>query len=275
MKTRIFTLFIFATLLLVIASAKLEAVRTIFFADFDSKGIPDISVNDPKSWKPENPGTQWQIADFPANKTKGLKQVAEGCGTSGFTPFPDPQGNLKNWRDGVIQVDLGWGDDDSWGIMFRRTAVDKGYFAFFGFTETQFLILMDLAQGCGMTGKCLDENGCENNPGKVIKQVPHNLPNRDQTNNTSYTARISAQGPDIKIWYGLTADFPKNPLEPVKKFASMIEVEDSTYTKGSVGIWHESMSNSFIDNVIVYGGLAVDPQGKTALTWGALKARLE
>ena len=53
----------------------------------------------------------------------------------------------------------------------------------------------------------------------------------------------------------------------------MIEVEDSTYTKGSVGIWHESNDNGVIDNIYLFdkSALAVSPQGKTAITWGTIK----
>ena len=206
--------------LIFVSIQKSEAAKPIFFADFDGKGIPNDGVNDAGNWKAENPSNTWGIGEFPANGTKALKMTASGCGSSGFTPFP----TVENWTDGIIQADFGWFDDDSWGIMFRRKDETTGYFAFFGFTETLSLALFDLAEGCGINGKCLSETGCEQGPDgsaeavedKAIKVVPHNLPKRDQTGNTSYTARILAEGPKIRIWYGLTKDFPEKTLTPRK-----------------------------------------------------------
>ncbi|MFQ6042983.1 MAG: hypothetical protein ACE5PV_19190 [Candidatus Poribacteria bacterium] len=282
MKKRMLLTFIFAGIvcLIFVSIQKSEAAKPIFFADFDGKGIPDNSVNDAGNWKAENPANTWGIGDFPANGTKALKMTAGGCGSSGFTPFP----TVENWTDGIIQIDLGWNDDDSWGIMFRRKDETTGYFAFFGYIETLSLALFDLAEGCGPNGKCLSETGCEQGPDgaaeavpdKAIKAVPHNLPGTlKKVADTSYTARILADGPKIKIWYGLTKDFPDDPLKEPKKVASMIEVEDSTYTKGSVGIWQESNDNGVIDNIYVFdkSALAVSPQGKTAITWGTIKER--
>lgn len=257
---------------------ELEAQQPIFFADFDAKGIPNNTVNDPKNWKPENPANTWGIADFAANGTKALQMTGGGCGSSGFTPFP----TVKDWANGVIQVHLGWNDDDSWGIMFRRKDERTGYFAFFGYMETLSLALFDLAQGCGLNGKCLNETGCEEGPDgnafavekKALKALPHNLGKLVKDGAlTSFTARILADGPTIKIWYGRTADFPKDPLQEPQKFASIIEVTDKTYQKGSVGIWQESNDKSVIDNVYVFdeSGLAVAPQDKLATIWGRLK----
>ena len=279
MKKRMLLSFIFAGIvcLIFISIQKSEATKPVFFADFDGKGTPNDSVNDPANWKAENPANTWGIGDFPANGTKALKMTGSGCGSSGFTPLP----TVENWTDGIIQVDLGWFDDDSWGIMFRRNAEDNGYFVFLGFTETIDWALFDLGKIGLLNGKCLSEApGVEEGPepgrtivkDKAIEAMPHNL-KPDQTGNTSYTARIIANGPKITIWYGLTKDFPDDPLKEPKKVASMIEVEDSTYTKGSVGIWHESNDNGVIDNIYVFDKsvLAVSPQDKAAVTWGAIK----
>lgn len=58
--------------------------------------------------------------------------------------------------------------------------------------------------------------------------------------------------------------------------SAYIEVEDSTYTSGKVGIWHESNSNGFIDNVYIFDerALPVLPLDKLAVTWGRLKASM-
>jgi hypothetical protein len=282
MKKALFALvFAGVTCLILVSFQKSEAQEPIFFADFDSKGIPNDSVNDPGNWKPQNPATTWAIGDFPANGTKALKMTASGCGTSGFTPIP----TVENWSDGIIQIDFGWNDDDSWGIVFRWDGKSGGYFAFFGFIETIDLALFDLAKLGLQNAQCLSQvQGVEFGPepgreiaeDKAIKVVPHNLPKLDQTGNTSYTARILAQGSTIKIWYGLTENFPDNPLEEPKKVAATIEVEDTTYTKGSVGIWHESNDNGLVDNVYVFDQSAltvVSLQERLAITWGALKTR--
>jgi len=269
--------------LISVHTQKSEAQDPIFFADFDAEGIPDNGVNDPGNWKPENPSITWAIGDFPANGTQALQMTGSGCGSSGFTPFP----TVENWSDGIIQVDLGWNDDDSWGIMFRRQDEMTGYFAYFGYIETLSLALFDLAGGCGVNGLCISEAGCEEGPepganvteASAIKTVLHNLPEPlTQAADVSYTARIMAVGPRIKIWYGLTDNFPADPLQDPdsSKMASMIEVEDPTYTSGSVGIWHESNDNGIVDNIYVFDQTAltaVAPQGKLTITWGALKAR--
>jgi hypothetical protein len=258
---------------------KSEAQDPIFFADFDAKGTPNNTVNDSGSWKPEHPTITWAIGNFPANGTQALQMTAGGCGNSGFTPFP----TVDNWSNGIIQVDLGWNDDDSWGIMFRRNSQTEGYFVFLGFTETLSLALFDLGILGLSNGQCLSDTGVEvgAEPGteitedKPIKTTLHNLAPLDQTANTSYTARIVAQGSTIKVWYGLTEDFPDNPLKDPNPndVSSYIEAEDSTYTSGNVGIWHESNDNGVIDNVYVFdrAGLAVSPQENAATMWGSLK----
>jgi hypothetical protein len=202
-----------------------------------------------------------------------------GCGSSSFTPFPI----VENWKDGIIQADFGWFDDDSWGIMFRRNAEDNGYFVFLGFTETIDWALFDLGQIGLLNGKCLSEAaGVEEGPepgrtiirDKAIEAAPHNL-EVDQTGSTSYTAKIVANGPKIKIWYGPTEDFPDDPLKEPTKVENLIEAEDATYTEGSVGLWQESNDNGVVDNIYVFdkSALAVFPRGKTALTWGTIKER--
>ena len=79
----------------------------------------------------------------------------------------------------------------------------------------------------------------------------------------------------IKVWYGLTADFPDDPLEEPGNKVLSLEADDSAHATGAVGIWHESNDNGVIDNISVYDekGLAVAPKGKLATTWGVLKTR--
>lgn len=259
---------------------KAEAANPIFFADFDGTGVPNNDVNDPANWQAENPSNTWGTGDFPANGTQALQMTGSGCGSSSFTPLP----TVENWSDGIIQADFGWNDDDSWGIMFRRNAENSGYLAFFGFVETLDLALFDLGTLGMSNGQCLGDVGVEEGPepgrtiieGMAIAAVRHNLDPLDQTANTSYTARILAAGPMIKIWYGLTENFPDDPLEDPdpSKMASMIEAQDSTYTSGSAGLWQESNDNGIVDNIYVFdatGLTAVSPLGSLAATWGNIK----
>jgi hypothetical protein len=169
-------------------------------------------------------------------------------------------------------------------MMFRRSDQQTGYFVFLGYSETLSLALIDLAQGCGRNGVCLNETGCEEGPdgnakvleAKAIEVVPHNLPQPlSEAADISYTARIVANGSKIRVWYGRTEDFPDDPLEDPDSNAvsSYIEAEDSKYTSGSVGLWHESNDNGRADNIYVFDarGLAVALQGKLAITWGDIR----
>ncbi|MBM3243150.1 hypothetical protein FJZ31_43375 [Candidatus Poribacteria bacterium] len=121
--------------------------QTIFSADFES----GIGINDVKQWVPENAGQKWEVANFPGSG-KGLAQVNEGCANSGNTPLP----GVTNFCDGVIQLDMSWKDDDSWGVVLRQTATDKGYLVVFGYIETPAVIVALLDKGCAKVGMCLD-----------------------------------------------------------------------------------------------------------------------
>ena len=267
MKRILFVLFVIGLALFAIAQGE---ARVMFFADFEEdskKAVPDKDVNDVANWKPDNPAQIWALAPF-ANGTQGLKQTTEGCGNSGNTPLP----GVKNFTNGIIQLEMSWGDNDSWGIIFRKSANDKGYLVVFGGTETPAVILARLDDGCGGVGQCLDQSGCENNPAKTLGQVPHGL-QINEANGASYLGRIEAQGDTIKVWYSKLADIKDPRARDLG--APILEVKDATHKSGSVGVWHESQVNCLIDNVTVtdsgFFGLAVEPQGKMATTWGDIK----
>lgn len=240
----------------------------VFFADFEgasAKALPNKDVNDPKNWKPTNAGTIWAIGEFP-NGTKGLKQTAEGCGVSGNTPLPVPAADMAKWgADFTFEMEFAQGDDDSFAIHFRQTAPDKGYALLLGTVETPRVILADLAKGCSKDAQCWSDN-CENKD--FIKDKAHGLAfdiNAGKTGKGKfYKAKLEVKGDKIKLWYG----------EPGKE-ALLIDVADSTYkTGGSIGIFHESNSNSLIDNVKVDSlSLAVDPHAKMATSWGEIKRK--
>ena len=133
-----FALFVFSVVSLLTAEAK---ARVVFFADFDEgskEAIPNQDVNELANcnWKPENPQQVWVLAPF-ANGTQGLKQTTEGCGNSGNTPLP----GIDNFTNGIIQLEMSWGDDDSWGVIFRKSARNKGYLVVFGGNETPAVIV--------------------------------------------------------------------------------------------------------------------------------------
>ncbi len=241
-----------------------------FFADFEensNKAVPNKGVNDLANWKPENPGQIWELAPF-ANGTQGLKQTVEGCGNSGNTPLP----GVKNFTNGIIQLEMSWGDNDGWGVIFRQSAPDKGYLVAFGASETPAVIVARLDDGCGANGVCLDGPPvCENDPAKTLAQVPHGLGQIDETNNTIYFGRIEAINDIIRVWY-MKLDDVRDPFAQ-NLGAPIVEVRDPTHKSGAVGIWQESQGGSMIDNVAVtsHGFFGLEPQGKIATMWGELK----
>lgn len=172
MKTRL----VFPILILSLLFSFHAAANIVFYADFEpgSKDAkPNADVNNVKNYKPENAGTIWADGDFNGGKIGGkgaMAQTAEGCGISGNTPLP----GVDDFTDGIIQVVFSFGDDDSFGVQFRRKGDDKGYLVVFGYNETSKVILGDLADGCCPSGQCLDQCGCENG-GKEILGVDHGL----------------------------------------------------------------------------------------------------
>ncbi len=237
--------------------------QTIFFADFESES----GVNDVNQWVPENAGQVWEVLDFPGSG-KGLASTAEGCGNSGNTPLP----GVTDFSDGVIQLEMSWADDDSWGVILRQTAEDKGYLVVFGYIETPAVIIALLDKGCAASGMCLDQTSCENNPDNTIIQEPHTLGDGlTQDLTVAYLGRIEARGDTIKVWY-LPLDEVPNPITGDLGVPPLVEIQDSTHKSGAVGIWHESQGGSMIDNVWVSGPVAVDTQGKLTTSWGSIKA---
>jgi hypothetical protein len=256
--------------LLLFQSATAES---IFFADFESSS----GVNDVSQWVPENEGQVWEVLDFPGSG-KGLASTAEGCGMSGNTPLP----GVTNFSDGVIQLDMSAGDDDSWGIILRQTAPDAGYLVVFGYIETPAVIIALLEKGCATVGMCLDQTSCENNPDNTLIQVDHGMGTDDAAPRggltmdltVAYRGRIEAMGDTIKVWYLPVADAPANLKAKSEEWgAPLVEIQDGTHASGAVGVWHESQGGSMIDNVWVHSGpVAVDTQGKLAASWGSIKA---
>jgi len=233
--------FVALSMLLILQPASAQ----IFYADFED----EIGFNDPAQWVPDNPTQTWGIADFPGSG-KGLKNLNEGCGTSGNTPLP----GVTNFTDGIIQLDMSWEDDDSWGVIFRKTADDAGYLVVFGYIETPGVIIADLADGCAATGFCLDEVNCENGGNELI-QVDHGLgTGLTMDLSVSYTGRIWVKGDTIRVWYLPTADID-DPTDPLGDLGEpLVEIQNGAHPgPGSVGIWQESQGGSMIDNVLVVG----------------------
>jgi hypothetical protein len=161
-------------------------------------------------------------------------------------------------------------------VVFRKTADDAGYIVVFGYIETPFVIVADLAKGCG-GNDCLDNLGCENNPANTLIQVDHGLGGSlTQDLSVSYTGRIEVRGETIRVWYLPTADI----ADPYGDLGDpLIDIQHGAHAgPGSVGIWHESQGGSMIDNVLVLGiggqPLAWRPDPKDgalfAQTWGTL-----
>ncbi len=250
--------------------------QVVFYADFEpgSKDvIPDAGVNDIKKYKPENAGTIWGDADFEGGNIGGKKamaQTAEGCGISGNTELP----GVDNFTDGIIQVVFSFGDDDSFGVQFRRKGDDVGYLAVFGFIETTSVLFMSLEDGCCPSGNCLDQCGCENG-GKEIDSVPHGLGGMVMTNTVPYLGRVEVDGSNVKIWYMELAEVddlfaPSEDLGP-----PILESDEASTTgAGSVGVWHESWGMGRIDSILVTNanGFDIDAKDKLATSWGEVKS---
>ena len=248
----------------------------VFYADFEPNSKetkPNAAVNDVKNYKPENAGTIWAADDFEGGKIggkKSMKQTAEGCGISGNTPLP----GVDDFTDGIIQVVFSFGDDDSFGVQFRRKGDDKGYLVVFGYNETASVLFMSLEDGCCPSGQCLDQCGCENG-GKEIDSVPHGLgAGLDQTNAVAYLGRVEVKGNNVKVWY--------KKLEEVKDlFGSSDDLGDPILESnkatakgaGAVGVWHESWGMGRIDSILVTSaaGFDVSVKDKLTTTWSEIK----
>lgn len=243
-----------------------------FFADFEDNGkaaIPGAEVNDITNWDVEAPGQVLAVENHPTNGSLAMKITVEGCGTSGV--FMPP--GSDDFKNGIIQVEMNAGDDDSFGIVFRRSAVDAGYLAFFGTAETTAVILVDLLT-CGAQGQCFDQLSCENNDANTIDQVPHGMI-ISGANDTDTLGRVQVDGDRIRVWYALLEDID-DPMADDLGIDPLIDITDDGFPgAGAVGLWHESMANSYYDNFWYTGGtgLAVDAASKAAVTWAHLKGR--
>jgi len=258
---------VFVTLFVVTVSA---SAQIVFFADFEdnsSAAVPGPEVNELSAWVPENAGQIWELQPHPGTGNQGLFNSQEGCGTSGNTPLP----GVTNFSDGVLQMLMSTGDDDSWGFVFRQSGDTAGYLVMFGTDETPAVIFARLDDGCGGQ-QCSSDAGCENG-GAELLSVDHGLGAIAQDNTQVLVGRVEARGSSFKVWYvdiASVAD-PNGDLG-----APIIEITDATHSSGSVSVWHESMGVSFIDDVLVAGpggfdGTAVDVEGKLTTYWGAMK----
>ena len=272
MKTR----FVLSILILSLFVSLHATGQVVFYADFEpgsKEAKPDAGVNDIKKYKPENAGTIWADADFNGGKLGGKKamaQTAEGCGISGNTELP----GVKDFTDGIVQVVFSFGDDDSFGVQFRRKGDKVGYLVVFGYNETPSVLFMSLEDGCCPTANCLDQCGCENG-GKEIDSVPHGLGGGlDQTNAVAYFGRVEVKGNDVKIWY-MKLDEVKDLFAPSEDLGDPILESNKATTKGagSVGVWHESWGMGRIDSILVTNanGFDIDAKGKLSTTWSEIK----
>jgi hypothetical protein len=259
--------------LLVVAAVALAVsaqAQIVFFADFEAgskKAVPNDSVNKPENWKPTTAATKYQLSDFPGNKSKALEQTGNGCEASGDTPLP---ANIT-FTDGIIQMIVGWKDNDGVGIVFRQNG-KKGYVASFQATETPSVIL-GLWDRCSDMPKCLQDagGGCEN-PANLLGMKPHGIAPFDEKGGTAYLCRVEARGSRIRAWE-VPLDKVKDPMAADLGVPPLVDVTDATHKSGTVGIFHES-NPSFFDDILVMGPggvLSVDPNGRLATTWASLK----
>ncbi len=376
MKTA--TLFTITALLVFTVIGQANA-KVVWYADFEpdatTKAIPGPEVNNPDNWNDlvEMPDIFWDISDVGAEYPDsgraagehGLIQITEGCAVSGHTELPfSPE-----FTDGIIDLEASWADDDTWGVTFRRTpaaltyfdiaevlplvntdAWATGYMVTFGWNESQSVQLLDLADGCGVPGGCLnyrrgpDVNGPDGGPdgipdpetswecdwdytdidgGGVSKRIagawhgytaidpafgdpPGQRGQLPMDHSIVMYLRVEVFGDSIKVWFGpkyaedaeeIVASqahlFPLQPdnapnvngTTPVNRetveaglVEPILDVRDTKYGSGNVGIYLESMKEGILDNITVTdadglpAATAVDARGKLATQWGAIKS---
>ena len=272
MKTRL----LLSTLIFSLSISFHAAGNIVFYADFEAgskEAKPNADVNNVKNYKPENAGTIWADAKFNGGNLGGkgaMAQTAEGCGISGNTPLP----GVDDFTDGIIQVVFSFGDDDSFGVQFRRKGDDKGYLVVFGYNETSKVILGDLADGCCPSGQCLDQCGCENG-GKEILGVDHGLGGGlTQDNSVPYFGRVEVKGNNVKVWYMELAEVKDLFADSSNLGDPVLESDKATYkSAGAVGVWHESWGMGRIDSILVTSsaGFDVDVKDKLTTTWSEIK----
>jgi hypothetical protein len=295
---------------------------------------------------------------------RGLIQLTEGCAVSGHTEIPlSPE-----FTDGIIDLEASWADDDTWGITFRRTPAPltffdlgeitpnvntdtwaEGYMVTFGWNESQSVQLLDLQDGCGIPGSCinqsrgpdLDGDGiadpetfweCDwdftdlnvGGTGKRIAGSWHGYTAIDPAfgdpagqrgqlpmdHSIVMYLRVEAFGDNIKVWFGpkfaedaeeivasqahifplQEGDNPNPPnvngTTPVNRetvaaglVEPLLDVDHGAYQSGNVGIFLESMKEGILDNITItdangfegFDSVAVNPRGKLATQWGAIK----
>lgn len=353
--------------------------KVIWYADFEpddtTKAIPGPEVNDPENWNAnvEMPDIFWDISDVGAEYPdsgravgeKALIQITEGCAVSGNTELPF----TPEFTDGIIDLEASWADDDTWGVTFRRTpapltyfdiaevlplintdAWATGYMVTFGWNESQSVQLLDLQDGCGVPGGCLNykrgpdvRGGPDGGPdgvpdpetswecdwdytdidgGGVSKRIagswhgytaidpafgdpPGQRGQLPMDHSIVMYFRLEAFGDNIKVWFGpkyaedaeaIVASqahlFPLQPdnapnvngTTPVNRetvaaglVKPLLDVTDSRYASGSVGIYLESMKEGILDNITVTdadgldGFTSVNAKGKLTTQWGAIK----
>jgi len=262
-----------STFAVLAAFAVSASAQVVFFADFEdgsSAAVPGPEVNELTAWVPDNAGQIWTLDAHPGTGSQGLFNSQEGCGTSGNTPLP----GVSNFSDGVIQLLMSTSDDDSFGVIFRKSDETAGYLVMFGTIETPAVIFARLDDGCGANGECADQSACEIG-GAELLQVEHGITDIAQDNTTVLVGRIEAMGSSIKVWY---ADVASGVDVNGDLGAPLVEITDTTHASGSVGVWHESMGSSFIDDVLVTGpdGItAVEANGKLTTYWGSVKTRAQ
>jgi len=259
------------------------SAETTFFADFlpnSDKAVPDLSVNDPQSYIPENPFTHWSGAAYdwdPGFLWDGfaLRQNSDLCRTSGYTPFP----GVKDFKDGMIQLIVSFGDDDGFGIQFRKSDSGDGYMVYFGGFEKPYVALFELPNLCVKNGDCL----VINKRAGLFSCLPHSYIYRYHKlgfgrhfridNTQPILVQIEVLGGSMKVWYK-KIDSPAQ-LHTVRG-NPIIEFDSLKYLdSGGVGIWHESWALGTVDSIRITDalGLGTDPAESIAVGWEDLKQR--
>lgn len=259
------------------------SAETTFFADFlpnSDKAIPDPSVNDPQSYIPENPLTHWTRAAYdwdPGFLWDGfaLRQNSDLCRTSGYTPFP----GVKDFKDGMIQLIVSFGDNDGFGVQFRRRETGEGYMVYFGSTEKPYVALFKIPNQCVKNGDCLLVSKRKGflmcfERSMIYRYHKMSAGRHFPMNNSQpLLVQIEVLGGSMKVWYKKI----DSPVQlhtvrgnPIIEFDSLEDLDP-----GGVGIWHESWALGTVDSIRITDalGLGTDPAESIAVGWEDLKQR--
>ena len=282
--------FFFVVSFLVFSLAVGVGAETVFLANFlgkSDKAVPDFSVNDPLNYVPENPKTVWALGRFGRNQWRtgvfdwrwgknALIQITNLCEGSGYTPFP----GVTDFKEGMIQIVVSFGDPDGFGIQFRKRDSGEGYMIYFGGLRKPWVGLFKLPHPCIRSGECLRRFKAEDFKACFLDSEIFRFHQLDAhfpiDNSQPLLVQIEVLGSSVKVWYK-EIHHSSHLYATQRVWGEPILAYDRLdYSlPGGVGIWHESWSLGQINSIRITDalGYGTDPAESIAVGWEDLKER--